>query len=207
MEEFTTGFSRLILPRIQGGYRAYCRRKVISVALSGGLSLLIGIFLCYTVLMVAFLPLETKSDKNSIPENHIVVASQDNMESEQVYDSNDDGFSVNRFLMQERIPEIIALSVRFFVTGMFWALTGALISLLLSSKYIAYFSPFLLFYLLTILNERYLTQAYVLNPNNWLSLATKWPGGQIGFFLLAAISLVILSVTFSITLRRKLESE
>lgn len=206
MDEYSTGFYRFVLHRIQGGYLTYCRRKVVSVALSGGLSLFIGIIFSYVILMVVFIPFEKKADMNTITENQTDMVSQDIHLSGLNSGLSDESFSIRQWLQEERISEIVTQSLLFFITGMFWALTGALLSLVLSSRYIAYFSPFLIFYFLTILSERYFTKAYVLNPKNWVLLTTDWPRGEIGFSLIPALSLVVLSVAYFRTIRRKFKS-
>lgn len=62
-----------------------------------------------------------------------------------------------------------------------------------SFGYIAYTSPFVTYYLLVILCERYFTDAYMLYPPNWIN-PDVWPYGFWG----AVIFLLELTLAFGI---------
>lgn len=64
--------------------------------------------------------------------------------------------------------------------GGFWAVVGMSLSTLMESKYIAYASPFVLYYLLVILHERYTPSLYVLDPAQWIVPQARWPFGAMG---------------------------
>ena len=66
------------------------------------------------------------------------------------------------------------------LSGGFWAVVGLSLSTLMESKYIAYASPFVLYYLLVILHERYTPALYVLDPVEWIAQQDRWPFGAIG---------------------------
>ena len=66
------------------------------------------------------------------------------------------------------------------LSGGFWAVVGLSLSTLMESKYIAYASPFVLYYLLVILHERYTPALYVLDPAEWIAQQDRWPFGAIG---------------------------
>ena len=51
-----------------------------------------------------------------------------------------------------------------FCTGGLWALVGMAMSTLMESKYIAYCAPFIIYYLLVILCERYIPGVFLLYP-------------------------------------------
>ena len=80
-----------------------------------------------------------------------------------------------------------------FCNGGLWAVIGITISSLMESKYVAYASPFVIYYLLVILCERYIPEAYLLYPPNWTNPGV-WPYGAWG----AAIILLELSLVFCI---------
>lgn len=67
-----------------------------------------------------------------------------------------------------------------FLSGMFWALVGQLFGTLTKSVYMSYLSPFVLFYLLIILSERYFPTLYILNPFEWIFPKIPWPYGVWG---------------------------
>lgn len=79
------------------------------------------------------------------------------------------------------------------ISGGFWALLGLFFSTFMESKYIAYTSPFVTYYLLVILCERYFTDAYMLYPPNWIN-PDVWPYGFWG----AVIFLLELTLAFGI---------
>lgn len=91
---------------------------------------------------------------------------------------------------RERLGEICFL---LFLNGGLWAVVGMAVSSLMESKYIAYCSPFVLYYLLVILCERYIPDAFLLYPPNWVK-PELWPYGVWG----AGIFLVEVTVLFGI---------
>lgn len=78
-----------------------------------------------------------------------------------------------------------------FLNGGLWAIFGMTMSTIMESKYIAYASPFVMYYLLIILHERYLQSVWILSPKNWFN-PEIWPYGigcAVGFILELAILL------------------
>lgn len=111
------------------------------------------------------------------------------------------GISALLFMPMEMVTENGAISavsmwpilVLLFLTGGLWAVVGMAMSTLMESKYIAYASPFVIYYLLVILCERYFPDAFLLYPPNWTN-PEVWPYGAWG----AAIFLIELTLVFSI---------
>ncbi len=64
-----------------------------------------------------------------------------------------------------------------FVNGGFWAVVGLSFSTIMESKYIAYASPFVLYYLLVILHERYFSDWFLIYPMEWINPSNLWPMG------------------------------
>ena len=104
-------------------------------------------------------------------------------------------------------PQLGAIAFRallFFLQGACWALVGMLLGALTGNIYLAYAAPFILYYVLIILQERYFRKTFMLNPKNYLTLEGAWPlGGNSAFFLIAII-LAILLLAFYIVAERKL---
>lgn len=99
------------------------------------------------------------------------------------------------------IGERIALV---FLNGGLWALLGMTLSTIMESKYIAYASPFIVYYLLVILYERYFPEVWLLYPKNWLD-PEIWPYG-IGSAALFLLELTFLcGLVFYIRGKRRLE--
>lgn len=82
-----------------------------------------------------------------------------------------------------------------FCIGAFWALVGMLMSIVTNSKYMAYISPFILYYVLIIVCERYFKNCYVLYPGEWMQ-PEKFPGGCYGVMLWICELSVVVSLLF-----------
>ena len=80
--------------------------------------------------------------------------------------------------------QLLETLVMFFASGAFWALVGLTFATLTNSRYMAYASPFVLFYLLVILYERYFDKLYILYPREWLNPSDRWVFGRIGVAVL-----------------------
>lgn len=91
-----------------------------------------------------------------------------------------------------------------FLNGGLWAVVGMAMSTIMESKYIAYTSPFIAYYLLVILVERYFPGAWLLYPKNWLN-PEVWPYG-VGSAALFLLELTFLcGLVFYIRGKRRLE--
>ena len=73
-----------------------------------------------------------------------------------------------------------------FASGAFWASIGMLFSNLTMSRYMAYASPFVIYYVLIILYERYFPVVYVLYPKEWLAPSSLWLYGNAGVLMIVA---------------------
>lgn len=92
-----------------------------------------------------------------------------------------------------------------FVSGGFWALLGMTMSTVMESKYIAYASPFVVYYLLVILYERYFPNAYLIYPREWLNPSPNWPLGIWGVAILLLELTALLGLVFYRRGKRRLE--
>lgn len=62
-----------------------------------------------------------------------------------------------------------------FFSGALWSLVGMTGAALTNSKYMAYSAPFILFYVLVVLEERYFKRITILNPKTWLeTFSSLW---------------------------------
>ena len=90
------------------------------------------------------------------------------------------------------------------LNGGLWAVVGITMSTIMESKYIAYVFPFIAYYLLIIIYERYLPSIWLLSPKNWLN-PTLWTYG-IGRAILFLLELTFLcGLIFYIRGKRRLE--
>ena len=100
--------------------------------------------------------------------------------------------------------QLLAQAVLFFVSGAFWALIGFLFASLTMSKYMAYASPFIMYYILIILHERYFQDLYVLYPKEWIFPQGPWFMGNLGVVLLLGGFICVVCLAFTITAERRM---
>ena len=122
------------------------------------------------------------------------------------------GISALVLLPMEKVAEapsestvfLLKTCVLLFLNGGLWAVLGMTMSTIMESKYIAYASPFIVYYLLVILYERYFPNAWLLYPMNWLD-PDIWPYG-VGSAALFLLELTFLcGLVFYIRGKRRLE--
>ena len=104
-------------------------------------------------------------------------------------------------------PYLAQLLVRlplFFFSGAFWALLGMFFATLTNSKYMAYASPFILYYVLIILHERYFDTLYVLYPREWLAPSDFWVMDGFGVILLLLELICIASLGSALAAERRI---
>lgn len=107
---------------------------------------------------------------------------------------------------QPYFAQMLGAAALLFLSGAFWSLVGLTFAALTMSRYMAYASPFILYYVLIILHERYFTSLVVLYPKEWLSPSAAWPLGGFGVLLLLAVWTAAVSVGFAIAAKRGLKN-
>ena len=100
--------------------------------------------------------------------------------------------------------QLLETLVMFFASGAFWALVGLTFATLTNSRYMAYASPFVLFYLLVILYERYFDKLYILYPREWLNPSDRWVFGRIGVAVLLLELCALMALLFAWAAKRRL---
>jgi hypothetical protein len=91
-----------------------------------------------------------------------------------------------------------------FFSGAFWSLVGFTLASLTMNRHMAYASPFIFYYVLIILRERYFPDFYVLYPKEWLSPSDKWVLGDAGVILLIVMLSLVVALIFAVTAEKKL---
>jgi hypothetical protein len=88
-----------------------------------------------------------------------------------------------------------------FLGGSAWALVGGFAATALRNRYLAYAMPFILYYMLSVFQERYWGAFYVLNPREWV-----YPEhlGLVPTLILSGVALIIDAVLYSIIMRRRI---
>lgn len=170
VEDFQSKYYRAYMPRT--GKKAYISARLFSTILSGGLAMLIGALLLILLFCVAFSPME-------IPKDQLKT---------EFYASYDYGAYLSSLHWQ-----LVGRVLLLFLNGCFWACIGGLFAALVINKYMAYAAPFILYYVMIILEERYFSSAYMLNPKLWMD--PQLPGaGSVWSMALFVLELVMLAV-------------
>ena len=125
------------------------------------------------------------------------------------------GVAVLLFLPMERAPTdpaLIGTLIRelrqtlelMACSGALWSAVGLLLGTVTGSKYMAYASPFVLYYVLIILHERYLPDLFILYPKEWIAPSAHWQFGVTGVLLLVGELTVLASLGFFVAAGRRL---
>lgn len=91
-----------------------------------------------------------------------------------------------------------------FLSGMLWAVCGAVLAAWANNRFMAYGGPFVLYYLLVILYERYFEKLYCLYPYEWMAPKHEWVFGEWGAALLLAGMILLLLCFYYEILRRRI---
>ena len=102
------------------------------------------------------------------------------------------------------LAQVLTAEATLFLSGALWSLIGFVFAALTMSKYMAYASPFIIYYVMIILHERYFENLYVLYPKEWLFPSDAWVLGSLGVILLLAELTAIISLVFTIIAKRRL---
>ncbi len=92
----------------------------------------------------------------------------------------------------------------YFLSGALWAQVGLVMSTFTESKYMAYAFPFILYYTLIMLHERYVPAFFVLSPKEWLVPRQSWVMGMGGVAILVIEMIIILSLCFCMVAQRRI---
>ena len=100
--------------------------------------------------------------------------------------------------------DILSACGRFFLSGGFWAFLGMALSSQMESRYIAYASPFVFYYLLVIIQERYFPFLYVINPKGWLFPGEEWVYGAWSSAAIVLELIAITAILFAAAVKRRI---
>lgn len=95
--------------------------------------------------------------------------------------------------------------VLLFLSGFFWASLAAVLAAWVNSRYLAYGSSFVMYYLLVILHQRYFKQLYCLDPYEWIQPTHTWLMGVWGVGGLVVGLIGMMGISYYGILRRCME--
>ncbi len=174
VDDIKSGFIKHYVTR--SSYLSYIIGKIAACALAGGLCLVIGIMIGSFTINLAAAPIESVTAPITDPD---LIGSID------------------------PIYRLINL-IPFFLSGMLWALAGMLMSATTMNKHMAYASPFIFYYVLVILAERFFRSLYVLNPQNYLRFSGSWDLGAKSVFISLALFLIGIGLICYNVMQRRL---
>ena len=169
VDDVKTGFLKLYIHRTS--HRGYILGKAAGCLVSGGLVIVLGLWLAYGVSILLFLPMEAAPTEGAEPVNHAI--------------------------------ELFRSCGLIFLSGGFWALFGMTMSAFMESRYIAYAAPFIFYYILIILCERYFSSLYVVYPKAWLLPGEEWSLGRWGPALVVMELIVVTVLCFGVAVRKR----
>ena len=102
------------------------------------------------------------------------------------------------------IDGLIEICFLLFLNGGFWSVLGMAMSTLMESKYISYATPFVFYYLLVILYERYFSDLFIIYPKTWTDPAS-WPFGCWGAAIFLLEMTLIFAILFAFRAGRRLQ--
>ena len=102
------------------------------------------------------------------------------------------------------LPALIRTGLLYFSSGCLWTAVGMLCSVFSASLPAACLSPFIVYYLLIILYERYFSYTEILYPKAWINPGKGWPLGGWSALLWTAELTVLISLLFLRAAERRL---
>lgn len=186
IDDMKSGFIKEYLPRTT--VKRYIWSKIAACAVSGGLVISLGVFIAYFICALLLSPMEAASSAvTNAASNTITNAA-----------SSSEPNSPSAII--ELLGKVLPLSF----SGSFWAMVGMTLASVTNSKYMAYASPFVAFYVLIILHERYFKNLYVLYPKEWLFPSHAWVLGNAGIMLLLTELTILVALGFAACVRRRI---
>ncbi|WP_066685891.1 hypothetical protein [Christensenella intestinihominis] len=189
VDDHKSRYLREYLPR--AGKRPYLVSRVAATALSGGLALFLGVLLVCFVFALLFTPMEL------VPQEAEEALGGAAMIGEP-------GGEVD-VAAQLTFTDLMGRALLFFLSGALWSLVGGLFATLTQSRYMAYASPFIFYYVLVILSQRYFRDAYVLSPQEWLNPSGLWNAGIWGAALLVGELAVLTGIGYGLLMQRRMQ--
>lgn len=177
VDDIKSGFYKLYLSRTTVG--GYIAGKITACALAGALAILLGILAAWGIEVLVFLP------KEAAPVEYI-TSTGENVKN-----------------VASPLWEKLLL---YGISAAFWSLVGMLFATLTNSKYMAYASPFVIYYVLIILNERYFSSMYVVYPKEWLNPSVLWEYGSAGVILVIGEYIAVTALCTALAARRRLRN-
>lgn len=103
------------------------------------------------------------------------------------------------------MKQLLILLLFYFIMGGLWSVTGLVCSSIMESRFISYCSPFIVFYFLIILNERFFPAFYIISPKEWLNASIHWNSESVWTVIVIFAILITHITTFRLLAMRRLK--
>lgn len=105
----------------------------------------------------------------------------------------------------ESVRELLTIAARTALVACAFASFSGVCGAVSESVYLAMGLPFVLYYMLMILRERYLPQIYCMAPSEWIKGEEFWGSGQRGLWIFLILLAVFFMILHGLILEKKLE--
>ena len=92
----------------------------------------------------------------------------------------------------------------FFLSGAFWSCTGMTFACITNSRYMAYASPFVIYYMLVILCERYFSNIFIIYPKAWTSPEITEGLDQAGAVGIIIVLTIMMALIFALNAKKRI---
>ena len=181
-DDVSSGFIKHYLTRSR--YIPYTVSKTISCAVSAALAMGLGLIIGYISLTLVMGPIDAAWRTLT----------------QQMYG----GDASDLFLIGTIDP--VSHIIPYALSAMLWSLVGMMMSIVTMNRYMAYASPFILYYVLVIMAERYFRTVYVLNPQNYVTLTGDWDMGVKSIYITLGLFTLAIAIITNIVAQRRIRS-
>lgn len=85
--------------------------------------------------------------------------------------------------IMESVRGILSGGITYLLYNFFWSSFAMTVSYTMKSMYLSYLAPFIGFYILVIMNQRFFKDLKIVNPYLWVLKEQEWYGGKYGQWL------------------------
>lgn len=152
-------FATAVIEDVKSGYikqylplvtkRSYAVSKAFSCVLASVLAVAVGLWLVYFGIYAYHMPLQKAFE----------LADEQRAAAE-LFGSN------------------VGIMLRCLPAAALWSALALAVGTAGMNKFLAYISPFICYYVLVIIAERYFRDVLVLNPKNYIAVSSEWDGGS-----------------------------
>lgn len=110
-----------------------------------------------------------------------------------------------QILPASELGKLILILLRISIIGGIIATVSGILGTVFLNYYMAYGLPFVMYYLLVIIKERYLEKLYTIYPIEWMTPKNYWGKGNWGLWAYLVIIYLIVIVIYKLVLDHRLQ--